>query len=70
MYVSQLLNPSEIHPGSETSDVSLFSWDEIPWNNLAFPTVTAALKYAQLNLDSGDKIIPQNLTKNREGILE
>ena len=31
-------------PGPESQDVALFSWDEIPWAEIAFPTVEWALK--------------------------
>lgn len=30
-------------PGTESLDVRLFSWDEIPWDELAFPSVHWAL---------------------------
>ncbi len=29
----------------ETEDVQLFSWDEIPWKDLAFPSVEMSLQY-------------------------
>lgn len=34
----------EPRPGAEVLDVGLFAPDEIPWTDLAFPTVTAALR--------------------------
>jgi ADP-ribose pyrophosphatase YjhB (NUDIX family) len=30
-------------PGPESLDVGLFAWDEIPWNEIAFPSVQWAL---------------------------
>ena len=34
---------SGIQAGEESLEVRMFSWDEIPWDNLAFPTVKWAL---------------------------
>ena len=31
--------------GVESLEVNLFSWNEIPWNELAFPSVVWALKH-------------------------
>ncbi len=31
-------------PGDETLEARLFAWEEIPWEELAFPSVTWALK--------------------------
>ncbi len=33
-----------ITPGIESLEARMFSWDEIPWSNLAFPTVRWALQ--------------------------
>ncbi len=33
----------EFAPGPESSEVALFTWDEVPWDDLAFPSVTWAL---------------------------
>jgi len=38
MYRATLENP-EFSPGLESLEVELFAWDEIPWNDLAFPSV-------------------------------
>ena len=34
---------AELAPGIESLEADLFSWDEIPWDELAFPSVTWAL---------------------------
>ncbi|QEX19612.1 NUDIX hydrolase [Hypericibacter terrae] len=34
-----------IEPGPESLEVGLFAWDEIPWNDLAFPSVRWALEH-------------------------
>ena len=33
--------------GPESAEVALFDWDEIPWNEIAFPTVHWALNHFQ-----------------------
>ncbi len=38
------LNAPEYSPGEESLETELFSVDEIPWEELAFPVVSAALK--------------------------
>ena len=35
--------PVQFAPGPESLDVRLFAWEEIPWNEIAFPTVHWAL---------------------------
>lgn len=37
----------DVAPGPESLEVGLFAWDEIPWDDLAFPTVHWALRYFQ-----------------------
>ncbi len=40
---------SDISPGPESLEVGLFEWKDIPWRELAFPTVVWALThYAQI----------------------
>lgn len=36
----------EVGAGHECSDAGLFTWDEIPWNDLAFPSTSWALEHA------------------------
>lgn len=43
MYRARLARP-EFAPGPESLDVRLFAWNEIPWNELAFPSVKWALR--------------------------
>ena len=42
MYRARLVSPS-IAAGPESEAVALFGWDEIPWSELAFPSVRWAL---------------------------
>lgn len=43
IYRARLLNP-KVWPGEETLELNLFEWDAIPWEEIAFPSVTWALK--------------------------
>ncbi|HCX66401.1 MAG: NUDIX hydrolase [Parvibaculum sp.] len=42
MYRAELPTP-DFSPGEESLEVGLFSWDDIPWEELAFPSVYWAL---------------------------
>lgn len=44
MYRAELTSP-KISPGPESSEVMLARWDEIPWADIAFPTVGWALRH-------------------------
>jgi len=44
MYRARLAAP-EFSPGPESLEVKLFQWNEIPWNELAFPSVKWALDH-------------------------
>jgi len=43
VYSAELVAP-EFAPGPESQEVALFAWPDIPWDNLAFPSVTWALR--------------------------
>jgi len=42
IFRARLLTP-DIAAGPETADLALFDWDEIPWDQIAFPSVHWAL---------------------------
>lgn len=44
IYRARLLSP-DVSPGEESLEVGLFEWDEIPWEELAFPSVRWALDH-------------------------
>jgi len=46
MFRAHLVSP-EIAAGPESEAVGLFLWDDIPWGDLAFPTVDWALRHFQ-----------------------
>ena len=39
------LRSADVQAGEESQEVRFFAADEIPWDELAFPSVTAALRY-------------------------
>lgn len=45
---------SEFAAGPESLEVALFGWDEVPWSDLAFPSVHWALRHWREGSDSGD----------------
>jgi ADP-ribose pyrophosphatase YjhB (NUDIX family) len=45
---------SEVAPGPESLEVKLFGWDEIPWRDLAFPSVHWSLRQFREARESGD----------------
>ncbi len=54
-YKSYLLNHDEVTPGSESLETKLFSYNDIPWSKLAFPSVKIALEFF-INNDNDKKI--------------
>ncbi len=46
MYAASLLS-ADVAPGIETLEVALVRWDEVPWEDLAFPTVDWVLREAR-----------------------
>jgi ADP-ribose pyrophosphatase YjhB (NUDIX family) len=49
MFRATMTEPA-FEAGPESLEVALFSWDEIPWNELAFPSVVWALNDYQSHL--------------------
>lgn len=44
IYQARLAHP-RVAPGPESLEVGLFAWDQIPWDELAFPSVAWALEH-------------------------
>ncbi len=44
MFFRSILKEPKFSAGIESLEVALFDWDDIPWDNLAFPTAKWALK--------------------------
>ncbi len=53
IYRARLISP-DIAAGPESLEVRLFAWDEIPWQDLAFPSVTWALEHFRDCLRTGN----------------
>jgi ADP-ribose pyrophosphatase YjhB (NUDIX family) len=53
MYRARLLSP-DVAAGPESEDVALVTWDKIPWDELAFPTVVWALAHFHESRDKTD----------------
>jgi len=53
IYRAHLSEPN-FGAGEESLEVRLFSWDEIPWSELAFPSVHWALNHYRETVASGD----------------
>ena len=60
IYRARLLSP-DILAGPESEAVALFAWEEIPWPELAFPSVHWALNHAREVWDS-DVFAPRTNT--------
>jgi ADP-ribose pyrophosphatase YjhB (NUDIX family) len=43
LYRARMLGP-EFAPGPESEEVALFDWEEVPWDQLAFPSIGWAMK--------------------------
>jgi len=41
------LATGEVEAGMESEEVGFFAWEDVPWDELAFPTVKWALEYAR-----------------------
>ena len=53
IYRARLLDP-EVAPGSESLEVGLFGWEDVPWEELAFPSVRWALTQEREVQRTGD----------------
>ena len=48
------LSAAEFAAGAESLEVKLFAWNDIPWDELAFPSVRWALEHYRESIASGD----------------
>mmetsp|Transcript_34745 Transcript_34745/g.75350 ORF Transcript_34745/g.75350 Transcript_34745/m.75350 type:complete len:255 (+) Transcript_34745:89-853(+) len=56
------LENNEFEAGHESSDVKFVAWDDIPWDDLAFPTVNWGLEHAR-DMKGEEKPMVQERTK-------
>jgi ADP-ribose pyrophosphatase YjhB (NUDIX family) len=54
IYRARLLDAAAVAAGPESLEVGLFAWDEIPWSDLAFPSVGWALNHEREARQTGD----------------
>jgi ADP-ribose pyrophosphatase YjhB (NUDIX family) len=47
LYRARLIEPEAVEAGPESLEVRLVGWDEVPWDELAFPTVRWILSRAR-----------------------
>lgn len=59
------LPSAELNPGVESLEAKLFGMDEIPWDELAFPTVKWALRYHHQVGDSANYPVHRNPSDER-----
>ena len=53
IYRARLLDP-DVSPGIESAEVAMFTWDEIPWDEIAFPSVHWALGHYRETIGQSD----------------
>lgn len=51
------LESDDFERGHESSDVKFVGWDEIVWDDLAFPTVAWGLEYARDMKDEANPVV-------------
>ncbi len=61
IYAARLIS-DDIAPGVESLEVGLFDWNEIPWDDLAFPSVRWALDHYREALSGGTEATRSNPT--------
>jgi len=59
LYRATLID-SNVAAGPESEEVALFEWDEIPWNEIAFPSVVWTLAALKMNWGRNDFAPAQN----------
>lgn len=60
MFYRATLRSEEIEPGPESQEVGLFAWDEIPWEELAFPSTRWVLEHFREVAGSTDFAVRTN----------
>lgn len=62
IYLAELVAPADVAAGPESLEVGMFTFDAVPWDDLAFPTVGWALRYAH-KVRHLEHIVPQRRTR-------
>lgn len=68
IYLADLITPN-VSAGEESLEVGLYRWDDIPWEDIAFPSVKWALDhYAEMDRDG--ILVPQSNPPGEFGQME
>ncbi|MGH6961711.1 MAG: NUDIX hydrolase, partial [Dongiaceae bacterium] len=59
IYRARLISP-DVSAGPESAEVGLFHWDDIPWDDIAFPSVRWALAHYREALDAAHPVTRGN----------
>ena len=59
IYVARLISP-DVSAGPESLEVALFDWADIPWEDIAFPSVHWALGHYRDGLGKSDHPVQAN----------
>ncbi len=68
MHQAQLADPA-ISAGAESLEVGLFAWQDIPWKDLAFPSVAWALNH-DLAVEAGGAAMPYFNPTGEDGDMQ
>jgi len=60
MFFRARLAAPDFAAGPESQEVALYGWDDIPWDDLAFPSVRWALEHFREGEASGDRAVRFN----------
>ncbi len=64
MHRAELTSP-DVAAGPESDEVRLVGWDDMPWDDLAFPSIAWALDRYRQGLGPGIAQAPERLTRGR-----
>ncbi len=65
IYRARLLDP-DVSPGPETAEVALVRWQEVPWDDIAFPSVQWALHHHRAARDR-EMLVPATNPPGEQG---
>ena len=68
IFYRAILTDPAIAAGDESLEVGLFGWDEIPWDDIAFPSVTWALEHDR-DVHSGKATAPFENPRGETGAV-
>lgn len=69
IYRARLVDPGQVRAGAESHEVALVGWDEIPWDDIAFPSVRWALGHYRETRDL-TAFVPRTNPPGHHGVRE